>query len=357
MPPTAHKGRGAVSRRDGRFETRPLELDEEEAARRAGQLPETVLTAMTAGRIISHNTSPDVPFDRSINPYQGCEHGCVYCYARPSHSYLDLSPGLDFETRIFYKPNAASRLLDAWERPGYQCSPITIGANTDPYQPAEKRLQLTRQLLELFQAHRHPVSLITKGTLITRDLDILADLAERRLCAVAVSLPTLDAGLKRVMEPRVPSAEARLRAIETLSAAGIPTSVLVAPVIPAINDAEIEQILAAAAGAGARQAHYIFLRLPHEVKELFAEWLDAHFPERSARVMSLVRQASGGRDYDHRFGHRQTGRGPYAEMLGSRFRKACKQFGLGGERGQHALDCKQFSAPGQPQLGLDLGYS
>ena len=357
MPPTVQKGRGAVSRRDGRFETRPVELDDEETARRAGVAPETVLTAMTAGRIISRNTSPDVPFDQSINPYQGCEHGCIYCYARPSHSYLDLSPGLDFETRIFYKPNAASRLLAAWEKPGYECSPITIGANTDPYQPAEKSLRVTRQLLELFQAHRHPVSLITKGTLITRDLDILADLAERRLCSVAISLPTLDAGLKRVMEPRVPSAEARLRAIEALSAAGIPTSVLVAPVIPAINDAEIEKVLEAAAQAGARQAHYIFLRLPHEVKALFAEWLEAHFPNRSSRVMSLVRQAGGGQEYDSRFGRRQTGRGPYAEMLGSRFRKACKQHGLAGARYQQALDCKQFLPPGQPQLGLDLGYS
>ena len=357
MPSSVHKGRGAVSRRDGRFETRPFELDHEEAAQRAEAPPETTLTAMTAGRIISHNTSPDVPFDRSINPYQGCEHGCVYCYARPSHSYLDLSPGLDFETRIFYKPNAASRLLDAWERPGYECSPITIGANTDPYQPAEKGLRVTRQLLDLFQKHRHPVSVITKGTLILRDLDILADLAERRLCSVAISLPTLDAGLKRIMEPRVPSAEARLRAVEALSSSGIPTSVLVAPLIPAINDAEIEKILEAAAAAGAHQAHYIFLRLPHEVKDLFAEWLEAHFPDRSARVMSLVRQASGGRDYDNRFGHRQTGHGPYADMLGSRFRKACRRFGLEGERYQQALDCKQFRTPGQPQLGLDLGYS
>ena len=357
MPTTVQKGRGAVSRREGRFETRPVELDQEEAARRAQVAPETVLTAMPAGRIISRNTSPDVPFDQSINPYQGCEHGCIYCYARPSHSYLDLSPGLDFETRIFYKPNASSRLLDAWEKPGYECSPITIGANTDPYQPAEKSLRVTRQLLELFQAHRHPVSLITKGTLITRDLDILADLAERRLCSVAISLPTLDANLKRIMEPRVPSADARLKAIEALTAAGIPTSVLVAPVIPAINDAEIEKILEAAAAAGARQAHYIFLRLPHEVKTLFAEWLSAHFPDRSDRVMSLVRQAGGGREYDNRFGHRQTGHGPYADMLGSRFRQACKRHGLAGERYQQALDCKQFMPPGQPQLGLDLGYS
>jgi DNA repair photolyase len=357
MTRSIHKGRGAVSRRAGRFETRPLELDAEEAAQRAEIAPDTVLTAMQAGKIISHNTSPDVPFDRSINPYQGCEHGCVYCYARPSHSYLDLSPGLDFETRIFYKPNAASRLQNEWEKPGYSCSPITIGANTDPYQPAEKRLGITRQLLELFLEHRHPVSLITKGTLIERDLDVLAKLAERRLCSVAVSLPTLDVALKRVMEPRVPAAEARLRVIRELVANGIPTSVLVAPVIPAINDTEIERIIAAAADAGACRAHYIFLRLPHEVRDLFVEWLDAHFPQRRERVMSLIRQAGGGKDYDNRFGHRQRGRGPYAEMLGKRFHAACRKAGLGGQHPQAPLDCSQFQRPGQPQLGLDLGYS
>jgi DNA repair photolyase len=357
MTRSVHKGRGAVSRRAGRFESRPVELDADEAAERAGVAPDTVLTAMRAGKIISHNASPDVPFDRSINPYQGCEHGCVYCYARPSHSYLDLSPGLDFESRIFYKPNAASRLRAEWEKSAYSCSPITIGANTDPYQPAEKRLGITRQLLELFREHRHPVSIITKGTLIERDLDILAELAARRLCSVAISLPTMDAALKRIMEPRVPAPEARLRVIDKLVTSGIPTSVLVAPVIPAINDTEIERIVAAAAEAGAHRAHYIFLRLPHEVRDLFIEWLEAHYPERSARVMSLVRQASGGKDYDNRFGHRQRGRGPYAEMLGKRFRAACRKAGLDGAQRQQGLDCAQFRPPGQPQLGLDLGYS
>ena len=352
MTRSVHKGRGAVSRRSGRFETRPVELEAEEAAQRAAILPETILAAMPANRVISRNTSPDVPFDQSINPYQGCEHGCIYCYARPSHSYLDLSPGLDFETRVFYKPNAAERLRDEWEKKGYTCSPITIGANTDPYQPAEKRLGITRQLLELFREHGHPVSIITKGTLIARDLDILADLAQRRLCSVAISLPTLDAGLKRIMEPRVPAAEARLRVIEELAASGVPTSVLVAPVIPAINDAELERIIAAAAEAGADEAHYIFLRLPHEVRDLFLEWLDVHFPQRRDRVMSLVRQASGGKDYDNRFGHRQRGQGPYAEMLGKRFRAACRKAGLGRGRRRPALDCTQFRPPGQAQLGI-----
>ena len=354
MPQRPHKGRGAVSDREGRFATRPVEFDEEEAARRASVAPETVLRAMQAVSIISHNNSPDIPFDQSINPYQGCEHGCIYCYARPSHSYLDLSPGLDFETRIFYKPNAASRLLEAWEKPGYECQPITIGANTDPYQPAEKSTKVTRSLLELFEKHQHPVNLITKGTLIERDIDLLASLASRRLCSVAVSVPTLDAGLKRIMEPRVPSAEARLKTIRRLADQGIPTSALLAPLIPAINDEEIESVLEAVAAAGASQAHYIFLRLPHEVAGLFTEWLGAHFPDRAEHVMSLVRQASGGRDYDNRFGVRQRGRGAYAEMLGKRFRVACKRLGLLPERYHRGLDCTRFVKPGLQQLGLDL---
>lgn len=350
-----HKGRGAVSAPHGRFASQYVDPDAEAAAGdAAAPAPATVLTAMQAGSIISYNESPDIPFDRSINPYQGCEHGCIYCYARPSHSYLDLSPGLDFETRIFYKPNAAERLLDAWEKPGYECKPITIGANTDPYQPAEKTTRVTRSLLEAFQRHQHPVNLITKGNLILRDLDLLSWLAQRRLCSVAVSMPTLDPALKRIMEPRVPSAEARLKVIAALKANGVPTSVLVAPIIPAINDAEIEQILEAVADAGATHAHYIFLRLPHEVQSLFVDWLESHFPARAAHVMSLVRQASGGKNYDPRFGVRQRGRGPYAEMLGSRFRTACKRFGLAGERYQHALDCTQFVPPGPQQLGLNL---
>ena len=348
----AHKGRGAVSRLDSRFETRPVEFDAEEAQRRAEQVPETVLKAMRAGTIISHNTSPDVPFNRSINPYQGCEHGCIYCYARPSHSYLDLSPGLDFETRIFYKPNAAKRLLEAWQKPGYTCEPITIGANTDPYQPAEKTTRLTRQLLELFLQHSHPVNLITKGSLIKRDIDVLSELAKRKLCSVAISIPTMNAELKRIMEPRVPSAASRLATIDRLVASGVPTSLLMAPIIPAINDMEIEGVLQAAAEAGAAQAAYIFLRLPNEVKTLFVQWLDAHFPDRAGHVMSLVRQASGGRDYDNRFGVRQTGRGAYAEMLGARFRAACRRFGLSRDRYQQGLDCSRFERPGQRQLGL-----
>ena len=352
MSISPHKGRGAVSDRAGRYESRPVEYDAREAHERAQQPPDTVLTAMRAGRIVATNTSPDIPFSKSINPYQGCEHGCVYCYARPSHSYLDLSPGLDFETRIFYKSNASERLLAEWEKASYVCEPITIGANTDPYQPAEKTTRITRELLECFVRQRHPVNVITKGTLIERDIDLLSELARPRLCSVAISVPTLDSSLKRIMEPRVPSAEARLRAIERLSSQGIPVSVLVAPLIPAINDHEIEAILEAVAAAGARQAHYIFLRLPFEVRDLFVEWLETHFPDRAEHVMSLVRQASGGRDYDHRFGVRQRGRGPYADLLASRFRNACKRHGLERRRYQDALDCSLFERPGQQQLGL-----
>jgi len=350
----AHKGRGAVSAPDGRFAKQQVDLDAAEAASAAASAPDTVLTAMRAGKIISHNNSPDVPFDHSINPYQGCEHGCIYCYARPSHSYMDLSPGIDFETRIFYKPNAAERLLEEWEKPGYQCEPITIGANTDPYQPAEKTTGVTRELLTLFKKHKHPVNLITKGSLISRDMDLLAWLAERKLCSVAISVPTLDPALKRIMEPRVPAADVRLKIIAELVANRVPVSALVAPIIPAINDAEIEKILEAVAAAGASHASYIFLRLPHEVGPLFDDWLQLHFPERAQHVMSLIRQASGGKDYDNRFGIRQRGRGPYADMLARRFSTACKRFGLGSDRYQTGLDTSQFSPPGVQQLDLNL---
>ena len=354
MTARAHKGRGATSTPAGRFEQRPVELEAEVADELARQVPQTVVRSMPASRIISTNNSPDVPFDQSINPYQGCEHGCIYCYARPSHSYLDLSPGLDFETQIFYKPNAAALLLDEWEKKNYECKPITIGANTDPYQPAEKTHEITRQLLEQFLAHRHPVNIITKSNLISRDLDLLAELAALNLCSVAISVPTMNSDLKRAMEPRVPSAAARLKTMTELAEFGVPTSALIAPVIPAINDNEIESILEAVANAGANQAHYIFLRLPHELLDIFSEWLMTHFPDRKERVLSLVRQASGGRNYDARFGRRQTGRGAYADMLASRFKAASRKLGLQADSYQHALDCNQFIEPGIQQLGFDF---
>jgi len=348
-----HKGRGAVSSPAGRFAKQTVKATEETADEMG---PVTTLTAMPAGRIISRNDSPDVPFDRSINPYMGCEHGCVYCYARPSHSYLDLSPGLDFETRIFYKPNAVEQLVSEWSRPGYECRPITIGANTDPYQPAEKKLGITRRLLDTFLEHRHPVSLISKGALMRRDLDLLTQLASLGLCSVAISIPTADNALKRYLEPRVPAATVRFALMRDLAASGVPVGLLLAPVIPAVNDREIEEIVARAADCGARQASYVMLRLPHELKEMFGAWLDMHLPDRSAHVMSLVRQAGGGRDYDNRFGLRQTGRGAYAEMIGQRFRVACRRAGIRhGRSGGPTLDCSRFRPPGRRQLSLDIG--
>ena len=354
MPPQSHKGRGAISRIAGRFEKTLVDLSYEETHARDEQAPDTELRAMRAGRIISTNSSPDVPFDRSINPYQGCEHGCVYCYARPSHSYLDLSPGLDFETKIFYKPNAVERLTEEWEKPSYECRPITIGANTDPYQPAERKLGITRRLLEAFLENRHPVSLISKGGLMSRDLDLLEELASRNLCSVAISVPTMDRPLKRLLEPRVPSAEIRMKLIEALAGAGVPTSLLMAPIIPAVNDREIEAIVAAAASRGVRHATYIFLRLPHEVRDIFIEWLETHMPDRAEHVMSLVRQASGGKDYDNRFGIRQRGRGHYAEMISNRFKAACRKHGLEAGRYQNKLDCGQFRRPGNKQMTLEF---
>jgi DNA repair photolyase len=338
MLPQAHKGRGATSRIAGRFEKTRIDLSGEETHARAAQEPPTELRAMPAGHIISTNTSPDVPFDRSINPYQGCE----------------LSPGLDFETKIYYKPNAVERLLETWEKTKYECRPITIGANTDPYQPAEKKLRITRRLLEAFLEHRHPVTLISKGALMRRDLDLLEVLAAKNLCSVAISVPTVDRPLKRLLEPRVPSAEARFGLIEELTGVGVATSLLMAPIIPAINDREIETIVAEAASRGVSHAAYIFLRLPNEVRNIFVEWLETHMPDRAEHVMSLVRQASGGRDYDKRFGIRQRGRGPYAEMISKRFKAACRKHGLGAGRYQEKLDCSQFRRPGQKQLKLGL---
>ncbi len=356
MPDHGHKGRGAISSPAGRFAARTVDACHDDAVEDepVAMAPETVLRPIRARSIVSRNDSPDVPFDRSINPYQGCEHGCVYCYARPSHSYLDLSPGLDFETRIFYKPNAVELLLAEWSKPGYVCKPITIGANTDPYQPAEKKLGLTRRLLETFLAHRHPVSLISKGIAMRRDLDLLGELARANLCSVAISVPTADNALKRHLEPRVPSADARFRLMRELADAGMPVSLLMAPIIPAVNDREIEDIVARAAAAGARDAGYVLLRLPHELKAIFAEWLDTHLPDRAAHVMSLVRAASGGKDYDHRFAVRQKGSGPYADMIGQRFRAACRKAGLTPGRNRQPLDCGQFAGPGQRQLALTL---
>ncbi|HXU11594.1 MAG TPA: PA0069 family radical SAM protein, partial [Candidatus Binatia bacterium] len=290
-------------------------------------------------------------FDRSINPYKGCEHGCVYCFARPTHSYLGLSPGLDFETKIFSKPDAARLLSEELRRPGYRCEVIALGANTDPYQPVERDLKITRSILEVLLEHGHPVGIVTKGSLVLRDLDLLAAMAARRLATVMISITTLDRSLARRMEPRAASPERRLGTLRALSEAGIPVGVLSSPMIPGLNDAELERILEAAASAGARTAGYVILRLPHELQSIFAEWLEAHYPLRAAHVLNLVRETRGGKLYDSEFGQRMKGTGPYADLLRRRFETACRRLGL--SRNRMDLDTTQFRVP--PRAGDQPG--
>lgn len=319
-----HKGRGALSNPGSRYQ--PLHSEWDEGV--VGPAPMVECRAVTARTIISRNTSPDVPFNQSINPYQGCEHGCIYCYARPSHAYLDLSPGLDFETRLTYKHNAAEVLLRELAHPGYQCQGITLGANTDPYQPVEREHRISRQLLQVLHDCDHPVSIITKSALVTRDLDLLAPMAAKGLVSVAISMTTLDARLKRHLEPRAASGQARLAAMTALAGAGIPVTALVAPVIPALNDAELETLLQRSRDAGATSAAFILLRLPLELRELFHEWLHEHYPLRARHVISILRQCRGGSDNDSRFGHRMRGTGTFAELLSQRFGLSCRKLGF-----------------------------
>lgn len=290
--------------------------------------PRTELLVDTAKTVITRNDSPDVPFDRSLNPYRGCEHGCIYCYARPSHAWLGLSPGLDFETKIAHKPEAAARLRQELARRGYQCAPIALGSNTDVYQPLERKLGLTRAVLAVLAECRHPVCLITKSAGVLRDIDLLADMARQGLARVTLSITTLDAELARRLEPRAASPQRRLEVVQALAEAGIPVGVLFAPVIPALNDHELERVLEAAAGAGAGYAVYTLLRLPEELATLFRDWLETHYPDRASHVMSLLAQMRGGRADDSRFGARMTGAGVLAELLARRHRLACKRLGL-----------------------------
>jgi DNA repair photolyase len=323
-------GRGAVTNPEGRFEstvTKPV--DDGWAGDGVPEpAPETELIRDSSRTIIAANESPDVPFDQSINPYRGCEHGCVYCYARPSHAWLGLSPGLDFETRILYKPDAVPLLRQELRKPSYRCRVIVLGSNTDPYQPVERSLGITRGLLELLLECRHPVSIVTKGALIERDLDLLAEMAGQDLVSVMISVTTLDDGLKRILEPRTAAPARRLATIRRLARADVPVGALVAPVIPAINDHEIERILEAVAEADASSAAQILLRLPHEVAPIFRDWLDEHFPGRARKVMNLLRGARGGRENDPRFGARMRGEGPMADLLLRRFRRSCENLGL-----------------------------
>ncbi len=330
------KGRGAASYVPGRFEVTTAHAqddgwdslharDETDPAPH----PETRVHEEQARSIVSRNDSPDIGFSQSVNPYRGCEHGCVYCFARPSHAYLGLSPGLDFETRLFAKTNAAERLRAEFSRKGYRCAPIALGINTDAYQPIERRYRITRALIEVMAECRHPFSLITKNALVARDLDLLAPLAAQRLVSVYFSVTTLDNRLAAKMEPRAAAPHARLRAMRALADAGVPVGVMAAPVIPMVNDHDLEAILEAAHDAGARAAGYVLLRLPHELKEVWREWLALHYPERADHVMSLVRQMRGGRDYDSAYGRRMRGEGPFADLLAKRFAKAQRTLGFG----------------------------
>ena len=351
---TPRKGRGAVTNRTGRFEpeTRAAVDDDWPGDGEPPPPLRTTLSVDTARRVITYNNSPDIPFDRSINPYRGCEHGCVYCFARPTHAYYGLSPGLDFESRLFYKPDAATLLRRELREPGYRPATITMGTNTDPYQPVERETGLTRSILQVLQEHRHPVSIVTKSTLVLRDMDILADMARRRLASVCISVTTLDRRLARLMEPRAPTPQRRLEAIEALNTAGVPTGALVAPIIPALNDMEIDRIVAALAEAKAVSAGYVLLRLPLEIKDLFEEWLAEHYPDRKKHVLSLIRQTRVGALYRAEWGTRMKGSGPYADLIKRRFEMALKRHGL--TRRSLDLDVSAFRPPPAPGDQLSL---
>jgi len=352
LPPI--KGRGAVRNVCGRFESHEVtpfddgwgSLDET-----APRLTTTVTPLRSRG-ILTRNDSPDIPFEVSINPYQGCEHGCIYCFARPTHAYHDLSPGLDFESRIFFKGDAPELLRKALRKPDYRVSPIALGTNTDPYQPVERRLRIMRGILEVLGEFRHPLSIVTKSNLVLRDLDLLGPMAAQGLVSVYLSVTTLDRTLARRMEPRAATPERRLQTLASLTVAGVPTGVLASPMIPGLNDAEIESILEEAAQSGARSAGYILLRLPYEVKQLFVEWLDVHYPDRKKKILSRLAEMRGGRLNDPRFGSRMRGEGPHADLLRRRFELACRRYGLNVERTE--LDRSRFRIPARAgdQLAL-----
>ena len=347
------RGRGAQSNATGRFEPHTT-IAVDDGWQSIEELPpfRTEVAIDTARKVITRNSSPDIPFDRSINPYRGCEHGCIYCFARPTHAYLGLSPGLDFETKLFMKPDAPELLERELSARNYAPRTIAIGTNTDPYQPLERRHAIMRRILEVLERAGHPVGIVTKSNLVTRDIDILSRMASRKLVRVGISVTTLDAKLARVMEPRAPTPQRRLAALRELAAAGVPTTVMAAPVIPAINDAEIERILDAAAACGVEGAGYVLLRLPLEVRDLFREWLQANFPDRERHVFALIRQTRGGKDYDATFGKRMTGGGPYAWMIRKRFETACARLGLNTHKTQ--LTTEHFAPPRRQNEQLSL---
>ncbi|WP_293576672.1 PA0069 family radical SAM protein [Phaeobacter sp.] len=355
--PLRRKARASLSNAPGRFDLDRVTTDDgwENAGDSDPSMPTVERTQVRieqARSIISYNRSPDLPFDRSINPYRGCEHGCIYCFARPSHAYLGLSPGLDFETRLIARPNAADMLRKELSAASYKVATLAIGTNTDPYQPVERDHEITRSCLSVLAAFSHPVAIVTKGVLVERDIDILAPMAAKGLVRVGVSLTTLDPDLLRRMEPRAPLPARRLAMIRRLSDAGIPVRVMASPMVPGLTDHELEALLAAGAEAGADAASWIMLRLPREVSQLWQEWLAEHAPARAEKVMARLREMHGGRDYDPRWGQRMRGDGPYAAMLAHRFQVACKRLGLSERRAP--LRCDLFQRPPQPgdQLAL-----
>jgi DNA repair photolyase len=348
------KARGAYSNATGRFEAQVREAIDDGWGGDAENDPRVVTEVREeeARRVITYNISPDLPFDRSLNPYRGCEHGCIYCFARPTHAYLGLSPGLDFETRLVARPNAADRLRREIAARSYQVATLAMGTNTDPYQPIERDRRITRACLEVLAEARHPVAIVTKGALVERDIDILSRMAAQGLVRVGVSVTTLDPDLARRMEPRAPSPKRRLQVIERLAAAGIDVRVMASPVVPALTDHELEAILKAGAAAGATSASWIMLRLPREVSTLWQEWLAEHAPDRAARIMSRLREMHGGKDYDARWGHRMRGEGQYAEMVQARFRVALKRAGL--RETAEPLRCDLFRPPGRDSRQLSF---
>jgi len=352
--PKAKRGRGAVTNPDNRYELHRREAVDDGWH---GDEPAPLRTRVSVDKsrtIISRNQSPDIPFDRSINPYRGCEHGCIYCYARPTHAWLGLSPGLDFESRLFYKPDAAFQLEHELAKPGYWPATIVLGSNTDPYQPIERELRITRSLLEVLRDCRHPVAVTTKSALVLRDLDLLAEMAADGLAAAQISITTLDAGLARRLEPRAASPKRRLAAIAELARAGVPASVLVSPLIPGLTDQDLERVLEAAAQAGATRAGSLLIRLPLEIEDLFTDWLHAHFSERAGKVLSLIRQCRDGKLNDSQFGRRFSGTGPVADLLRQRFELAAGRLGLLRQDAGWELETNRFRAPYRAATQLSL---
>ena len=353
---SGRRGRGAVSNDSGRYEDLKLECIDDGWDSLDATPPKlsTTLTEDHSRTLISYNKSPDIGFDRSINPYRGCEHGCIYCYARPTHAWLGLSPGLDFESRLSFKSEAPALLERELRRPGYKCQVIALGSNTDPYQPVERGLNITREILKVLDRFNHPVSIVTKSNLVCRDIDLLSAMAERGLVTVAFSVATLNRKLARILEPRAATPEKRLAAINALAKAQVPSFVMVAPIIPALTDMELEAVLGQAAGCGAIGAEYILLRLPLEIKALWREWLVEHYPDRAGRIMRHIRETRGGKEYDSKFHRRMVGEGPYAELISRRFELTCKRLRLQPIRERAIVNSELFEVPPEDETQLSL---